>query len=164
MTKVERLEKQFKELAQEIYESGERRIQPTWPWVLIRQVPREQMRNGIVIPDGGANAQNKPLLEGIVLATWEPHFSKWRKPGEPYKDNLVWRESEFVVGDRVLYPSFAGLPVNFLDEHNYRLIREWTFDELGGVMCKVDFTEDANLRERLNTVFEDLHSVTMSGR
>jgi len=165
MTNVEKLEKQLGEIAQKIYESGERRIEPTWPWVLIRAVPKEQQRAGIWIPEGsGSNAQNKPLLEGIVLATWKPHFSKWRKPGEPYKDNLVWRESEFEVGDRVLYPSFAGLPVSFLDEHHYRLIREWTFDELGGVLCKVHFDGDVQLKEELDRAFEGLSSVTLSGK
>lgn len=165
MTKVERLEKQLAELAQEIYELGERRIEPTWPWVLVRLAPKEQIRNGIVLPDSyGSQSQNKPLFEGIVLATWKPHFSKWRKPNEAYEDHLVWRESEFEVGDRVLFPSFAGLPVNFLDETNYRLVREWTFDELGGVFGKVSYDGDVKIKRELERTFEGLQSVTMSGK
>lgn len=165
MTKLEKLEKQFGELATEIYEAGERRIKPTWPWVLIRAVPKEQTRNGIILPDVyGSGSQNKPLHEGIVLATWEPHWSKFRKPGQPYEDEEVWRKSEFEVGDRVLYPSFAGLPVNFLDETNYRLVREWTFDELGGIFCKVNYDGDVKIKRELERVFDEIQSVTISGK
>lgn len=162
--KLEKLEQKFSELAREIYEQGERRIRPTWPWVLIRLMPKEQKIGHIICPEGsGAKAQNKPLAEGIVLATWEPHWSRFIRPAKETVDS-VWRESEFEIGDRVLFPSFAGLPVNFLDDRTYRLVREWTFDELGGVMCKVHYEGDNKYKEALDELFAEAQSVTMSGR
>jgi len=164
MKTVEELEKEFSQLAQEIYQRGERRIYPTWPWVLIRAVPKEQQYGSLMLPDvEGPGKQHKPLLEGIVLATWKPHWSRFRKPGVP-TDEQIFRESDFKPGDRVLYPHFAGLPVNFLDDKNYRLIREWTFDELGGAFGIVHYDGDYKLRVEVNEMFKGLQSVTMSGR
>lgn len=158
------LEEKFGELAQKIYQCGERRIQPTWPWVLIRSVPKEQKFGALYLPDNdGSQKQHKPLLEGIVLCTWLPHWSpKKEKNGTVLEQ--VWRQSEFKVGDRILYPHFAGLPVNFLDESKYRLVREWTFDPDGGVMCKVNYRKDKEMKKLLDAAFNGLQSVTMSGR
>ena len=165
---VEEMEREFAELAQEIYRAGSRRIQPTWPWVLIRVVPKEQIYGGVYLPDSGraGAGQNKPLHEGIVLETWKPHWSRIQVPGCEYKDERkVWRESDFKVGDRVLFPSFAGLPAGqYFDEYNYRMIREWTFDPSGGAMCIVHYDGDFAMKQRLNEVFKDTYSVTTSGR
>lgn len=111
---------------------------------------------------GWSGKQNKPLLEGIVLVTWKPHWSRFKKPGKATEEE-IWRESEFKLGDRVLYPHFAGLPVNFLDEKKYRLIREWTFDELGGCFGIVKYDGDEKLKYKVNEIFEGIQSVTMSG-
>ena len=159
------LEQKFAKLSQQIYEEGTRRIHPTWPWVLIRLVPKEQQYGRLYLPDStGSSAQNKPLHEGIVLATWKAHWSRFRKPGEEATSQEVWRESDFEVGDRVLFPSFAGLPVSFLDEQHYRMVREWTFDPNGGVMCKVDYEGDRATKAKLEGLFKNLQSVTLSGK
>lgn len=161
------LEKKFAELAQEIYESGERRITPTWPWVLIRVVPKEQKIGSIWAPDiAGSKMQNKPLWEGIVLATWGERWTEFKGSLEE-TDVLVnvvkLQRSEFQPGDRILFPGWAGLPVSFLDETKYRLVREWTFDPDGGVMCKVHYEGDKRYKETLDELFSDLQSVTLSG-
>lgn len=162
---VQDYERQLKYVAQRIYDLGERRIEPTWPWVLIRAVPKEQKFGSLYLPDNdGQQKQHKPLLEGIVLATWKSHWSKFRKPGVESTTQEIWRESEFQVGDRVLYPHFAGLPVNFLDEQHYRLIREWTFDEMGGVLCKLEYDGDKKIKRDLDKLLKDLQSITLSGK
>jgi co-chaperonin GroES (HSP10) len=162
MEHIEQLEQRFSELAQEIYESGERRIRPTWPWVLVRVAPKEQKLGSLYLPDAsGASGQNKPVWEGIVLAIWEPHWHYVKDKGENHE---VYRKSDFEIGDRVLFPSFAGLPVNFLDETKYRLVREWTFDPGGGVMCKVHYEGDRKIKAALDEIFADLASVTLSGK
>ncbi len=162
--RLEKLEAQFSSLVQEIYELGERRIKTTWPWILVRVVPKTQTVGGIILSENsGSKEQNKPLAEAVVLAIWKPHWSKYIRPGKETV-NEIWRQSEFEIGDRVLFPSFAGLPVNFLDDRHYRLVREWTFDELGGVQCKVHYSGDKRYKEALDELFADAQSVTMSGR
>jgi len=173
-TDVEVLEERFAKLAQEIYEQSERRIQPTWPWVLIRVVPKEQQYGLLYLPDSaGSSQQNKPLHEAIVLETWKPHWSRVTgkyNPGtaEVWKagdrGNEIWRESEFKRGDRILYPSYAGLPMKFLDEQKYRLVREWTFDPNGGCLGIVHYDKDKKYKPVLDKLFEGLESVTLSGK
>jgi co-chaperonin GroES (HSP10) len=170
-TELERLEKKFAQLAQEIYEAGERRIQPTWPWVLIRLVPKEQRFGSLYLPDNaGAAQQNKPLWEGIVLETWPAHWSRVKQiiDGSNFradkKQTEIWRESEFKRGDRVLFPSFAGLPVNFLDANNYRLVREWTFDVNGGCLGVLHYDGDKKYKPVLDELFTGLESITLSGK
>jgi hypothetical protein len=162
---VEELERQLATTAQAIYNAGEVRIKPTWPWVLIRLVPKEQQYGSLYLPDNAGSAkQHKPLWEGIVLETWAPHWSLMRLPQVESKDQEIWRESDFKRGDRVLFPHFAGLPVKFLDENNYRLIREWTFDPHGGALGIVHYDGDKKYKKVLDDLFEGLESVTLSGR
>lgn len=161
-TEVQKLEDKLHKLSQKIYDTGFRRIQTTWPWVLVRVCPKESKIGSLYTPGdifGADMRQHKPLLEGIVLATWKPHWSRFRKPSEESTIRQVWRESEFEIGDRVLFPHFAGLPVDYLDDKNYRLVREWTFDPNGGVMCKIDYDGDKNLKENLDALFSNAHSV-----
>jgi len=168
---MEVLEERLHELAQMIYETGERRIQPTWPWVLLRVVPKEQRYGSLYLPDStGASQQNKPLWEGIVLETWPAHWSrvKGTMTGNTFesvgREHEIWRESDFKRGDRCLFPSFAGLPVNFLDEQKYRLVREWTFDPNGGCLGIVHYDKDKKYKPVLDELFGDLESVTLSGK
>lgn len=165
MDRVEKLEQKFGELAEEIYQAGERRIQPSYPWVLVRVVPKEQKVGSIFMSENsGAREQNKPLWEGIVLVTWKPftetHIS-FELDGAKYYKHM---ESEFKAGDRILFPHHSGLPVNFLDDRRYRLVREVTGDPIGGAMCKVTYDGDRKYRDALDVLFSDAHSVTMSGR
>ncbi len=152
--RLEKLEAQFSSLAQEIYELGERRILPTAPWILIRTVPKEQKIGHIILSENaGSKEQNKTLHEGIVLATWKPFVQEYvafESNGEKYYKSM---QSEFELGDRVLYPHFAGLPVNFLDDRKYRLVREVTDDALGGVLCKVHYEGDNNYKEVSRIIF-----------
>jgi co-chaperonin GroES (HSP10) len=128
-------------------------LKPTWPWVLVRVCPKQTRVGSIYTPGDifvGDQRQNKPLWEGIVLATWKPHWSRFRRYSEPDQVKEHWRESDFEVGDRVLFPHFAGLPVDYMDDKNFRLVREWTWDTNGGVMCKIDYAGDKELKEKDN--------------
>jgi hypothetical protein len=158
------MEQELANLCQKIYEAGERRIQPTWPWVLIRTIPKEQKFGSLVLPDNdGSSKQHKPLLEGIVLVTWKPHWGAKTMKGNVIQEQ-IWRESEYKPGDRLLYPHFAGLPVNFLDESKYRLVREWTFDENGGVLGHLHYDGDCELKAMVDGLFGGVQSITLSGR
>ena len=167
MEDVSKLEEKFAALAQEIYQKGSVRMKPLYPWLLIRVVPKEQQFGSLILPDNdGAQRQNKPLWEGIVLATWPSHWGpRWRPARKTEVDPTkeVWKESELKVGDRVLFPHFAGVPVKYLDESKYRLVREWTWDELGGVQGIVGYDGDKTLKAKLDTAFAGVQSVTMSG-
>lgn len=169
---LESLEREFALMAQRIYELGEVFIQPTWPWVLIRVVPKEQRFGSLILPDNaGAQAQNKPQWEGIVLQTWKPHWSSTTQTVKETaftrrdRDGEIWRESDFKRGDRVLFPHFAGMPgPQGLDSNKYRLVREWTFDPNGGVQGIIHYEPDKRYREVLDNLFSGMESVTLSGK
>lgn len=171
-TELELLEELFAKLAQKIYEKSESRIKPTWPWVLIRLVPKEQRHGSLYLPDNaGAAAQNKPLWEGIVLETWEPHWSRVRqlRDGTSFKagerSEEVWRQSDFKRGDRILFPHYAGLPPHEkLDSNKYRLVREWTFDTGGGALGILHYDCDKKYLDELDRLFVGLESKTLSGK
>lgn len=162
---LENLEKQFSDLAQTIYEQAERRLHPCYPWVLVRLVPKEQKIGHIIMADNvGSKGQNKPLYEAIVLTTWKPFvqsYSSFRHEGVEYHKQM---KSDFKPGDRVVFPHHSGLPVNFLDERNYRIVREITSDELGGAMGIVHYDGDKKYKAALDELFSDAHSVTLSGK
>ena len=165
MKSVESLEKQFSDLAQEIYERGERRIAPSYPWILVRVVPKEQKVGHIIMSENAGNKeQNKPLYEAIVLKTWKPFvqdYCAFEDDSVQYHKQMT---SEFIPGDRVLFPHHSGLPINFLDERKYRLVREVTGDPIGGAMCILHYDGDNKYKEVLDELFADAHSITMSGR
>lgn len=173
-TELEKLEAKFQQLAIEIYEKGVVRIQPNWPWVLVRVVPKEQRFGRLYLPDNaGAQAQNKPQWEGIVLEVWNSHWSKIRQRFKTdgsgleakYVEEEIWRQSDFKRGDRVLFPHFAGMPgPEGLDPNKYRLVREWTFDVNGGASIICHYDCDKDYRPKLDKLFEGLESKTLSGK
>src|SRR5208282_5749771 len=102
------LEKQFKNICEEIYLLGGERFIPMHPYVLVRLIPRDMISpGGIVIPDQG---QNKPLFEGIVLETYRPYNEYKSKSvtmdnyiSPPCTETIaVHRECPVKRGDRVL--------------------------------------------------------------
>ena len=168
MKTLEQLEKEFVALSQEIYNRGTVRFEPLYPWVLIRVVPKDQRYGSLYLPDNdGSQKQNKPLMEGIVLATWKPHWGPKRKPARFHEVDAsvqIWKECEVKAGQRVLFPHFAGIPVKYMDETHYRVVRSWTWDEGGGITGIVDYQGDEEMRETLADTFKNLESVTLSGR
>lgn len=106
---LEEKEQELDALAQEIYQAGEHRIEPIYPWVLVRIMPKEQVRHGIHLPE----KQNRLFYEGIVLATWKPFLReytgdlKWSGEVEVI-NKQVWMRSHVEVGDRVVFMHFEG--------------------------------------------------------
>jgi co-chaperonin GroES (HSP10) len=112
------------ELVQMAYLESERDIQPMAPFILIRTLPRATISSGgIILPE----KQNKPNSEAVVLRVYEPYWekveSRTREDGKT-EDISVWNECDVHVGDHIIFPHHCGLPDSFLDEREYRLIRE----------------------------------------
>jgi len=127
-----------------------RAFQPMYPWVLVKVLKREQKHGSIVLLEG--SKQNKPTHEGIVVTTWAPC-------SKPMKGKMVDIRSELKVGDHVLFPHWAGLPVAGLDVDDYRIVKEceWGADKEGGIIGLLeggaDITEE--LSQRLKELFCD---------
>lgn len=78
---------------------NDREIIPRYPYVLVRKVPREIFsKNGIWLPNMQGKGPGKPIGEGVVIRTWEPHEGK--------------RKSELSPGDLVTFPHYAGYPAD----------------------------------------------------
>lgn len=108
-------------------------VEPLWPKVLVRVLPREQQKGHIILPD---NKQNKPTLEGVVLKTYKPFYQKiflseaqWVKDDPDPEARYVQKvECSLVSGDHVLFPhiEYGVVPVWPLDDGrgDYRMIPE----------------------------------------
>lgn len=142
---INELEKQLADTCQKIYELGEQRFKPLYPWLLVRVLPKEQKVGTLWLPE----KQNKVLYEGIVLETWGE--SKGRK-------------SEVKRGDRVWFPHYEGMPCSYLNENHYRLIREYTTDVNCGTFGKIRYAENNRVAEKLNELFEGMTCVTVTGK
>jgi len=108
---------------QKVYAETERYIEPMPPFIFVRTLPRATITSsGIILPE----KQNKPNIEGIVLAVYKPFWEKVEKVTENgvKSDISVYNECDIKVGDHVVLPHHCGLPDSFLDEREYRLIRE----------------------------------------
>lgn len=126
-----------------------RPIIPRYPWVLLRVLPREQtLKSGIHVP--GA-AQNKTVHEGIVMATWKPITFPFQMKRVEKTDQAVTyepreeadgtvRTSALKPGDHVLYPHWAGFPLEGLAADKYRVVKEegWKESTDGGIFAVLD--------------------------
>jgi co-chaperonin GroES (HSP10) len=112
------------ELVQKMYLATERFLQPLKPFILVRVLPRATVSaGGIHLPE----KQNKPNIEAVVLAVYEPYWEKvqtsTRDDGK-VEDTSVYNECDIKVGDHIIMPHFVGLPDSFLDDREYRLVKE----------------------------------------
>jgi hypothetical protein len=125
----------LKVLVTRLYQECGVEIEPLYPKVLVRVLPREQAtRGGIILPDGAK--QNKPVMEGVVLKTYKPFFQKvyvesisWRK--DDWDQEATYRQlvkCELQPGDHIIFPhmEFGITPVWPLDDGvgEYRLVPE----------------------------------------
>jgi len=116
------------DLAEEVgkmYRETDRILEPLYPWVLVRPLPRSNTtKSGLIyMPE----KQNKPNLESVVLATWKPFWEHVGKENTTTGEVLavkVWNESDVKPGDHVIHPHHVGMPDAYLEEHSYRLVRE----------------------------------------
>ena len=130
---------------QRVLRLSQKRCAPLYPWVLVRVCEKEQERNGILLPDVVGSNQNKTVHEGIVLATWAPHWIKRTHLKQ------LWMESALKPGDHCLFQHFAGVPLSSHKLEKYRFVKEYGFapDREGGIIATVEY-------EPKNTVAEQL--------
>jgi co-chaperonin GroES (HSP10) len=145
---VQEQEKALNTLTQELYAASNRTFRPKFPWVFVRVLQREQQTDsGLILP---ATEQNKTLHEGIVLVTWKPvEFELDMRRKEESNGVITYhpepaakmrRESELKPGDHVLFPHWAGMPVDGFSEKRYRLVKEigWHESKDGGICGVVE--------------------------
>ncbi len=143
-------EEKLNALALDLYRSSGRCFTPVFPWVFVRVLPKEQITpGGVVMPHSD---QNKTVHEGIVLATWAP-IKVVPKPRRTDDDHHwaasvstayapITQESDLKPGDHVLFPHWAGLPIEGFSEKRYRVVKEtaWRADTDGGIFAQVEYT------------------------
>ena len=158
---VRRSKDEVFEAAQRAYKSFHRRIQPIYPWVLVRVLPKEQQLGKLWMPE----SQNKILYEGVVLETWQPfdklidvHYVN-DNPLQSVEERMHI-ESCLNLGDHVIFPHFEGMPVPYLNEEEkdaYRLIRETNSrDEKCEIYGKLEYQEP--IEEQIREYFGKYHS------
>ena len=142
------------ELATKEYVEKEITVEPLFPRILVRLIPKEQVSKAGVIKVGG-DKQNKPTHEGVVLKVYKPFWQFIRKKMDDWQVTRspevhldenervirIWQECEVQPGDHVLFPFMApGItPVWPLDGGRgmYRLIEE------GHVLGKVKYEQQS---------------------
>jgi co-chaperonin GroES (HSP10) len=132
---------QMTEWVQKVYADTERYIQPLKPFLLVRTLPRSTITaGGILMPE----KQNKPNIESVVLAVYEPYYEHaFATDGT---DISVYNECDIKVGDHIVMPHFVGMPDTFLDEREYRLIKE------DDAIAVLRYREKGELREMAKEV------------
>jgi len=149
-------EQELDRLAIELFTQHESHFTPMHPWILVRVLPREQFYKGLIhLPDG--KQQNKPVHEGIVLATWQPFTQQWRekRDGE-WVDCERERKSDFEIGDHVTYPWAAGMDAAGWDIRYYRLVPEHVrvhrgIDNNGIIFGKLNYPRES-VADKLNLI------------
>jgi co-chaperonin GroES (HSP10) len=127
-----------------------------YPLVLVLVLRKQQMRkSGIVLAE---HEQNKPMYEGIVLATWN---EKWitvgteRHNGEKLTKTKLLK-SELTPGDHVIFHHWAGMPIHGFDDTRFRVVRErdWHETQQGGIIGTIEYSEPQN--DPLQTLIQEI--------
>jgi co-chaperonin GroES (HSP10) len=174
---IAKLEKKLFNLTMQIYDlaSDGRRIKNLLhPYVLVRVLPKEhKSEGGIWLAD---TAQNKPVYEGIVIATWEP-FVELRKKKSTLEGDItggsivetiaIDHKCDLKIGDRIAFPHYEGQGMHgYLDDKYYRIVREgvdqnkWPFCSVLGV---IDYQGDSEVAKKIRTLTAQVGSITTSG-
>jgi len=163
-------EEVLQQIVTTLYQEERAVVIPLHPWILIRVLPKEtETSAGIVLPD----KQNKPVWEGIVLATYRQRY------GQADGGETVLLCPQVEVGDHVLFPHYEGMPAPPLDEKKYRLIKEETIHavleygmmvsvsgRLYDLVCRAHLIPSQTVESILNqfdVVPKDVHALTQSG-
>lgn len=122
--KEPKTKEQMTKLVEKAYKETGRVIQPMPPFIFIRTLPRSTITDsGLILPQ----KQNKPNIEAVVLAVYKPFWEKvqtsTREDGKT-EDVSVYNECDLKVGDHIVFAHYVGMPDSFLDEREYRVIRE----------------------------------------
>lgn len=174
------------EMVSRMYQETDRVLLPLYPWLLVRPLSRATTTQSgrLYLPE----KQNKVQLESVVLAVWKPFWEnveKEKENGEVLKVR-VWNESDLKPGDHIIHPHYIGLPDSYLDETDYRLLKEddviatlnyhkkdWISSELKRIVqthFRLELEPDRD--EIVRSVLENfdvvpkngLHSLTLSGK
>jgi hypothetical protein len=159
---------ELKSLVTELYQEHDMTIEPIYPRILVRVLPREQQTKGrIILPEF---KQNKPTEEGIVIQVYKPFWQTISKIPKAYENDFeirnkaveldekgypkkVWNESPVQPGDHVVFPhmAFGIVPVWPLDDGkgNYKMIPEWE------ILATVKYQQEGTL-EYLAGLLDDL--------
>jgi co-chaperonin GroES (HSP10) len=188
------MNEELRKLVTKLYKEAGVEVEPLYPRVLVRVLPREQeTKSGIWLPD---RQQNKPALEGVVLKTYKPFWKLFeitkreelKKVGyEALEIKKEWIEAQVKPGDHVVFPSieFNITPVMPLDAGvgDYRLIpeehliavleykkettRKWLFKILadhGSIRIEEIDEQVDAVLEKAEVIRKDLKSLTVSGK
>lgn len=166
-------EEALQELVTKMYVESGVTVEPNFPFVLVRLLPKSQRTmGGIWLPD---KDQNKPVHEAIVLRVYKPRRMRNKKDGSEY---VV--DSSVNPGDHVLFQHFEGVPIPRLDfgVGEYRLVNEGAFhavlhysaqnmrDWLKQVVFKSKISDQAldELLSNADVIRKDQVAMTVSGR
>lgn len=131
---------------QELVYQAHREFIPMYPLVLVLVLRKQQVRkSGIALSD---SQQNKPMHEGIVLATWDKKIVERgtvNKDGERLTRCEVLR-SQLTPGDHVLFHHWAGMPIHGFDDQRFRMVREeqWHETQQGGIVGILRYSDRQN--------------------
>ena len=170
--RINYLENRISVFCQELYALGTLHIRPLPPYIIVRILPKEQTtQGGIILAD---TAQNKTLYEGIVLETWAP-YSEYRSKSvtmdtymsPPCTETIrIDHECSVKAGQRICFAHYEGLPVPYMDEKYYRMIRESVDQNKNpymGVTGIIDYQGDKEITTKIRELMQKLYSVTTSG-
>jgi hypothetical protein len=151
----------LRQMVTRLYDECEISVEPLFPKLLIRVLPKYQKRGRIWLPDG--IDQNKPTWEAMVLKTYRPFYQKiylsqahWVSddpdPEVRYTQKV---ESLYQPGDHILFPhiAYGAVPIWPLDEGkgDYRLIPE----EI--IIGKLEYERQPTLNWLTDVIFETTH-------
>jgi hypothetical protein len=167
-----------------LYEECGVDVEPLFPKLLIRVLPKEQKKGSIWLPDG--KVQNKPNWEGVVLKVYRPFYQKiylsdvhWVSDDpEPEVRYTQKVECQYQPGDHILFPhiEYGQVPIYPLDGGvgDYRMIPEniivgklqyqsqtvedWLADELQSYEAARELLKNADV------IRKDIVPLTTSGR
>ena len=158
---MDKIKEQLQKYVQELYDSHDRFLNPLYPGVVVQVLPKEhKSAGGIILPQGTLDGKsaNKPVAEAVVLATWKPFYKHFRTKKIDGKTEVteVYMEPTVKPGDVVLIPHWEGLPIPWLDEKMYRVIKE---TEIRGII-----EYDKKVKECLHEMFEQVRFYDLENR
>jgi hypothetical protein len=160
---VEHLFNSINERVQELYERSNRKFTPTYPNVFCMVLEREQKIGSIWTPD---TSQNKPMHEGIVIATWKPFMQERGSVDDEGNviTRVVMRKSALTPGQHVLFHHSAGYPAWGFNPKKYRTVKEegWVNEDHGGGIVAVVEYDEPNTSPRA-VLYQIIHEFITSG-
>lgn len=132
-------------------------ITPTFrlmpPWVLVLLLPREQKIGSIITPEATQGIhQNKVVLEGVVLHTWQPYYKHNKKEVDGNVEiHTVYHEPSVVIGDHVLFEHWAGHNLTTLSKDLFRVVKDSVYKPgEGGIFATVEYEEPETLSQYMD--------------